>query len=185
MNYDEAFARVVGHEGGYQNDQRDRGNWTTGVIGEGELKGTKFGISAMSYPHLDIKNLTVEQAKKIYYTDFWLRVGGDELHDALVYQLFDSAVNHGPGNAIRMLQRAVEVADDGRVGNITRGAIGLQGVDDTLKKFNAERIEFFVKISTFDRFGRGWMRRVAENLRYAADDYDAPWHKQVEVRHAA
>lgn len=185
MNYNEAFKRVIGHEGKFQNDSKDRGNWTTGTIGKGELKGTKFGISAMSYPHLDIENLTLDQAKKIYYSDFWVRVSGDNLHNALVYQLFDAAVNHGSGNAIRMLQRAVDVADDGIMGNVTHGAILLTGTDDTLKTFNAERIDFFVKLSTFGRFGRGWMRRVADNLRYAADDYDAPWHSQLEVDRAA
>lgn len=185
MNYDDAFARVIGHEGKFQADYHDRGNWTTGKIGEGELKGTKFGVSAMSYPHLDIRNLTLDQAKGIYFQDFWLRVDGDKLHDALAYQLFDAAINHGVGTSIRLLQRAVDVAEDGALGPITRNAVMVWGVDDTLKRFNAERIEFFVKISTFDRYGRGWMRRVAHNLRYAADDYSAPWYGQVELTHAA
>lgn len=181
MNYDEAFKRVIGHEGGLSLNRSDRGNWTSGVVGQGELKGTKYGISAMSYPHLDIRNLTLEQAKAIYYEDFWKRVHGDKLHDALAYQLFDSAINHGIGNAIRILQRAVGVADDGRMGPITERAIQERGIDDTLKLFNAERIRFFVRLSTFDQFGRGWMNRVADNLSYAADDYTAPWHEHVEI----
>lgn len=181
MDYDTAFLRVVGHEGKFQNDRQDRGNWTSGVIGQGELKGTKYGISAMSYPNEDIRNLTLERAKEIYYEDFWLRVSGDELHDALAYQLFDAAINHGIGNAVRMLQRAVGVADDGRMGPITRGAVQSEGVDNVLKKFNAERIRFFTNISTFDRYGRGWMRRVADNLYYAADDYNAPWYTYLDV----
>jgi lysozyme family protein len=179
MDYNTAFARVIGHEGKFQRDPQDRGNWTTGVIGKGELKGTKYGISAMSYPHLDIKNLTLAQAKDIYYEDFWLRVAGDELHTALAYQLFDAAINHGIGNSVRMLQRAVGVADDGRLGPVTRAAIAARDMDSVLKKFNAQRIRFFTKISTFTRFGRGWMNRVAENLEYAADDYTAPWYTHV------
>lgn len=181
MNYDTAFERVIGHEGNFQNDPQDRGNWTSGVIGQGENKGTKFGISAMSYPDEDIRNLTLDRAKEIYYEDFWLRVSGDELHNAIAYQLFDSAINHGIGNAVRMLQRAVGVADDGRVGPITLRAVRAQSTDDVLKRFNAQRIRFFTRISTFDRFGRGWMRRVADNLDYAADDYTAPWHTHLEV----
>lgn len=181
MNFDSAFERVIGHEGKFQNDPEDRGNWTSGVVGKGELKGTKYGVSAMSYPDLDIENLTLEQAKDIYYKDFWLRVDGDRLHNAIAYQLFDAAINHGIGNAIRILQRAVDVADDGDLGPMTRRAIDLHGIDDTLKLFNAKRIRFFTKISTFDRYGRGWMNRVAQNLEYAADDYDAPWHEHLEV----
>lgn len=181
MNYDEAFKRVIGHEGRFQANPKDRGNWTTGVIGMGQLKGTKFGISAMSYPNEDIRNLTLARAKQLYHRDFWLRVGGDELHPAIAYQLFDATINHGPGNSIRMLQRAVGVADDGHLGPITAEGIQSTGVDDTLKLFNAERIEFFTKISTFNEFGRGWMRRVAHNLRFAAEDFSAPWHERLEV----
>ena len=86
------------------------------------------------------------------------------------FQLFDAAINHGIGNAIRMLQRAVGVADDGVVGKITLGAINEKTLDDVLVLFNAERLEFYSKLKTFDTFGRGWSRRVVSNLRYAAGD---------------
>lgn len=184
MDYHTAFARVIGHEGKFQANPKDRGNWTTGTVGQGQLKGTQFGISAMSYPDLDIENLTLAQAKDIYYRDFWLRVSGDVLHAAICYQLFDAAINHGPGNAIRMLQRAVGVADDGGMGPVTHAAVHKQSVDDALKRFLAERLEFFAKIRTFDAFGRGWTRRVAHNLRFAADDYTAPWHARVALSDA-
>lgn len=184
MNYDEAFARVIGHEGKFQNDPNDRGNWTTGIIGTGQLKGTKFGISAMSYPDEDIENLTLERAKFLYHRDFWLRVSGDVLHAALVYQLFDAAINHGIGNAVRILQRAAGVADDGGMGPITHAAVKARGTDDMLKLFCAKRLRFFTSLSTFSRYGEGWTNRVAGNLEYAADDYSAPWYGQVELAHA-
>ena len=60
MNFERAFEKLIDHEKGLSLDPKDRGNWTTGVIGKGELKGTKYGVSAMSYPHLDIRNLTLE-----------------------------------------------------------------------------------------------------------------------------
>jgi lysozyme family protein len=181
MNYDEAFARVIGHEGKFQDNYNDRGNWTSGQVGVGERKGTKYGISAMSYPNEDIKNLSLERAKEIYYEDFWKRVRGDLLPTAVAYQLFDAAINHGIGNAIRMLQRALDVADDGQFGPLTRDATFSKPVDDILKLFLAERLIFFTKLSTWDTFGRGWARRVAENMRYAAYDYNAPWYEQLEV----
>lgn len=181
LTYDQAFERVIGHEGGYTDDPRDRGNWTSGVIGKGELKGTNFGISAMTYPNLDIKNITLQQAKDIYKVDFWNRVHGEELHNAVAYQLFDAAINHGVGNAIRLLQRALGVADDGRVGPVTLTAAKTIDTNDLLLKFNAQRIHFYTRISTFNTYGRGWMRRIADNLSYAADDYTAPWHEHVAV----
>lgn len=170
VTFDQAFERVIGHEGGFQDDPRDRGNWTTGIIGQGELKGTKFGIAAHSYPHLDIRNLTLDQAKAIYKRDFWDRARGDQMDGAIAYQLFDMAVNHGNGNAIRMLQRALDVADDGIVGPMTLGALSRGTVPDVIKRLNAERLHFITKLSTFDTYGRGWVRRVADNLRYGADD---------------
>lgn len=181
MDYDTAFARVIGHEGKYQVNPKDRGNWTSGIVGVGQLKGTKFGISAMSYPELDIQNLTLSMAKLIYKRDFWSRVDGNALHTALSYQLFDAAINHGVGNAIRILQRAADVADDGLMGPATHKAIKQVGTDDMLKLFCAKRIRFFTKLSTFSEFGAGWMNRVAQNLEYAADDYTAPWYEHVEI----
>lgn len=170
MNFDLAFERLIGHEGRFTYNPKDRGNWTSGKVGVGLLKGTKFGISAMAYPHLDIKNLTVEQARAIYLADYWKRAGADQYDGAIGFQVFDSAVNHGIENAVRFLQRAVDVADDGDVGPITLAAVKAQTVTDVLMRFNAERLEFFTKLSTWDEFGKGWARRVVGNLRYAAKD---------------
>ncbi|VEH67122.1 Predicted Peptidoglycan domain [Rodentibacter pneumotropicus] len=84
--------------------------------------------------------------------------------------IFDSAVNHGLGNASRMLQRAVNVADDGVIGNFTLAAIKKMAVSDVIMRLNAERLEFYCKLSTFAKFGKGWVRRVAGNLKYGAMD---------------
>lgn len=168
--FDKAFERVIGHEGGFQNDPKDRGNWTTGVVGQGVNKGTKFGISAMSYPNEDIKNLTLQRAKELYKRDFWDKNSLESFHASVQYQMFDAAVNHGRGNAARMLQRALYVADDGIIGNQTLSAYKKMSENDILLRLLAERLEFMTKISTFDRYGRGWSMRVANNLRLSAED---------------
>jgi lysozyme family protein len=170
MNFDEAFQRVVGHEGKYQEDRADRGNWTSGIIGVGELRGTKFGISAMAYPHLDIKNLTLAQAKDIYKRDYWDRAKMGEYDPGFAFQVFDAQVNHGPGNAIRFLQRAVGVADDGSVGRLTLAAVKATSVTDLVMLFNSERLAFITRLEKFQRYGGGWVNRVALNLKYGAQD---------------
>lgn len=173
INFDVAFERVVGHEGKFQNHESDRGNWTSGIIGQGELKGTKFGIASHSYPDLDIKNLTLEQAKEIYYRDFWLPCKANEKYtiDApLIFQLFDASFHHGIRSAFKMLQRAVGVKDDGVMGSITYQAVVSQSLHDVLKRFLSQRIKFMVSLSSFKKFGKGWMLRIANNLEYAADD---------------
>lgn len=168
--FDLAFERVVGHEGDFTDDPKDRGNWTTGVIGQGQCNGTKYGISAMSYPDLDIKNLTVDRAKLIYKRDFWDRAQADQYDAAIAYQLFDIAVNNGSGNAIRMLQRAVNVADDGQMGPRSLGAVKAMSITDVIMRLNAERLLFITKLSTWPTYGKGWTNRVAGNLQYGAVD---------------
>ena len=168
--FDKAFDRVIGHEGGFQDDPNDRGNWTTGRIGEGENKGTKYGLAAMTYPDLDIEGLTVDQAKDIYRRDWWEALGMGVFRPPMQYQMFDAAINHGMRNATKMLQRAAGSKDDGIIGPNTLQAAHSVDVNDLLMRFLAERLEFFTNITAFDRYGRGWSRRIAGNLRLAAED---------------
>lgn len=170
MTFDEAFDRLIGHEAGYSDDRRDPGNWTGGRVGAGELKGTKFGIAANTYPDLDIKNLTLEQAKAIYYRDWWLKIGADEIDEAIVFQLWDFAINAGMSTARRALQRAVGVADDGRIGPITLASVKAMSVTDVLMRFNGQRLRYYTLLSTWPTYGKGWTNRVAGNLDYAAED---------------
>lgn len=162
--------RLLSHEGGYTADRRDPGNWTGGRVGVGQLKGTKFGIAANTYPQLDIKNLTRDQAVEIYRRDFWGAAKCDRLPPAVGFQLLDGAVNSGIPQATRWLQRAVGVADDGILGPVTLAAIRAADPNDLVLLFNAQRIEFMTRLSTWAVHGAGWMRRIAANLRYAATD---------------
>ncbi|HFC6601294.1 TPA: putative peptidoglycan-binding domain-containing protein, partial [Neisseria meningitidis] len=70
----------------------------------------------------------------------------------------------------RMLQRAAGVADDGIIGEISLKAINSLPENDLLLRFNAERLVFYTKLSTFTSFGKGWVRRVAQNLIHASAD---------------
>lgn len=168
--FETVFGRVIGHEGRFQKHPGDRGNWTTGIVGRGLLKGTNWGISAATYPELDIENMSRDEAKLIYFTDWWERMGMRYWPEALSYQMFDAAINHGMQAANKMLQRALSVDDDGIIGPRTLEALQKAHLDDLLKLFLAERLEFFTNLGTFDTFGRGWARRIAQNLRYAAKD---------------
>lgn len=170
MNFEKAFERLIGHEGGYSTDRNDPGNWTGGKVGKGVLKGTKYGIAANTYPNLDIKNLTLEQAKAIYKKDWWDKLGADQLHPAIVYQLWDFAVNAGKSRAIKELQQAVGVPDDGIIGPKTITAVKSKDVNDVLLLLASERLSFYTSLKTWSTYGKGWTNRVAENLKYAAQD---------------
>ena len=168
--FESAFHRVFTNEGGFQKDPADRGNWTTGKIGEGELKGTKYGLAAMTYPTLDIEGLTLEQAKAIYERDWWDKLEMTKFRSAMQYQMFDAAINHGMRNATRILQYAVGVKADGLIGPKTREAACSKDLNDLLMCFLAERLVFMTDIRTWDRYGKGWARRIAHNLKLASTD---------------
>ena len=168
--FDTVFDRVIGSEGGFQADAKDRGSWTGGEVGKGKLVGTKYGLAAMTYPTLDIKSLTVQQAKDIYFRDWWTKFGMGGWPKALSFQMFDAAVNHGVGRANQFLQRALGVKDDGVIGPVTVAAVSKADTNDLLLRFLAERLEYFTNVKTWDSYSKGWARRVAENLRYAAED---------------
>jgi lysozyme family protein len=170
MTFDVAIERVLSHEGGFSDDPRDRGNWTGGKVGSGELKGTKWGISAASYPHLDIANLTREDAIELYRRDYWRRIHPESLPPGFVYQVFDMAVNHGVVAAIRALQQSVGVKVDGLFGPKTLAAVQQMRGSDLVALFVAERLEAFTDAPTWKTHGRGWVRRVATNLKFAVED---------------
>lgn len=166
----ESFERLIGHEGAFTKDPRDPGNWTGGRMNVGKLKGTKYGISAAAYPTLNIEALTLDDAREIYFNDWWLQFAADYLPPAMIFQMWQFAVNAGPGNARRALQHAAGVAEDGKIGPITVAAIQHADLNDMLMRFNAHCIRHYTSLTTFKDFGKGWVRRVADNLEYAAQD---------------
>lgn len=175
MNFDQAFEELMKSEGGFSDDARDPGNWTGGAVGRGALKGTKYGIAANTYGHLDIPSLTREEAKAIYKRDYWDVWQFDglsaEMPDALLAELFDAGVNAGLGNARRFLQRALGVADDGQIGAVTVAALDAAlkdfGVARVEMRFIAARLEHYTKLSTWTTYGRGWTLRAVRSMRSA------------------
>lgn len=155
-----AFKRAVNfvlhHEGGYSNHEKDPG---------GE---TKFGISKRAYPDLDIAALTREQAIEIYRRDYWNKLPAN-LPPRLACLMFDTAVNAGHGRAVRLLQSAVGVTPDGVFGPRSQAALILTGEDTAIVRFCAERILFYSSLSTFDVFGKGWVRRVIDGVYQLAN----------------
>lgn len=173
QNLERALTEIFGHEGGFTDDPRDRGNWTEGRVGKGQLKGTKFGISAMSYPRVDIRNLTREKAADIYRLDFWAAVEGDALPSGVDLCVFDAAVNSGSWRATRWLQEVVGVSQDGRIGPLTMGAVSARKPADIINAYCDARLRDMRTFATWDDHGKGWTRRVegirATALKWAAE----------------
>lgn len=155
-------------EGKMSTDRSDRGNWTSGQVGVGEFKGTNHGISAAAYPHLDIKALTQDEARAIYRRDYFDKARCGELHPALAMLVFDSAVNNGVGNAVRFLQRAADVADDGVFGPLTLRAVKSKNdIWSLCAEFQRERTNMMRKLSGWAS-NPGWAVRLATLPCHAA-----------------
>lgn len=157
MDFPEAFHLLIGHEGGYVNNPNDPG---------GE---TNYGISKRQYPHLDIKALTLNEARAIYHRDYWVPCMAEVFPDPLRFQLFDTAVNSGPRQAVVLLQRALGVDDDGVAGPVTMKAVAeVKSVAALTILFIAARLRFMAGLDGWDHFGRGWAKRIASNLEEAS-----------------
>lgn len=127
-------------------------------------------LSHNSYPHLDIKNLTRDEAKEIYRSDFWYAIHASKLHDGVAFQLLDFAINSGVSTAIRAFQRALGVADDGNWGPVSQAAADAMSETDQIMRVLAERLDFMTRLKNWQNHGKGWARRIAGNLRHGAED---------------
>lgn len=159
--FDKAIEFTLLYEGGYVDDPADAG---------GE---TKYGISKAQYPNVDIKNLTLDQAKEIYHRDYWLKFHCDKMPWPLALVMFDSFVQFNPLNPIRWLQRALIIKDDGVLGPRT-----IESAKTARKPLNAARAVIFARSEyrftrgNFERFGKGWTRRDISLMCEAARGWD-------------
>lgn len=117
-----AHRRTARFEGGYQCMREDNGNWTGGVVGSGDLIGTKYGISApllglylgRRATATDMKTLQKETAEAIYRKNYWAPIKGDLIEDqAQADQLYDMGVNAGVKTAIILAQRTLGLPETG------------------------------------------------------------------------
>lgn len=102
---------------------------------------TNFGISKRAHPNVDIKNLTKERAGEIYRDCYWEPTLCPSRPPAEALVVFDTAVNCGNKRAMRWAQSAEQF-------------------EHFIDEFLVRRAEHYASLPTFNRFGRGWMRRL-------------------------
>ncbi len=150
----EAIRVVLLDEGGYGNDPNDPG---------GE---TNWGIDKRTYPDLDIKNLTRDEAIEIYYNDWWQKYRLDLLPNKVRGKIFNVGVNTGMRQAVKFLQRAVNVNDDGIIGPVTLAAANEADPDIVLQSLRDQQRQFYINLAnarpSSRKFLNGWLRRAAE-----------------------
>lgn len=135
-------------EAGYVNNPADRGG------------PTNYGVTAVTlgrarkYPRpataAQVRALSRTEAGDILRRMYVADPGFLALTDRplLMTALVDASVNHGPGMATKLLQRAIGTADDGVYGPKTNGAVhAIPERRATLLYFGA-RLRFFGDITT-------------------------------------
>jgi lysozyme family protein len=157
-NFDAALLKLLSHEGGFVNNIRDSG----GMTNRGVTRRTLENWLGRAVTETEMRNLTPEAVGPLYKKMYWDKVQADALPSGVDYAVFDCAVNSGPVQALKFLQRAVGVADDGVMGPLTLRAVNALRAGDVVEKFTDARLNFLKSLHNFDEFGRGWCRRVEE-----------------------
>ncbi len=138
---------ILAEEGGLSNHRRDPGGLT------------QYGISQRSYPGINIAALTLADAMAIYRRDYWNLIQGNDLPVGLDLLMLDCAINQGPVTAIKLLQEATGIQQDGIIGPVT-----LSAAEDTMPHvmivFAALRAWRYEINRNEDVFGKGWFLRL-------------------------
>jgi lysozyme family protein len=154
MNFQTAFALLLGHEGDFSDHPADPGGKT--LYGVTEAVAREVGYTG------DMRELPLELAQRIYLEKYWKPIRADDLPPGIRYAVFDGAVNSGPGQATRWLQRALGVDADGVIGPQTLAAAYAQDSNALRMRMLAQRLRFMTSLTNWPAFSRGWARRIAD-----------------------
>jgi len=153
MNFDAAVDHVLKSEGGYSDHAADPGGRTR--YGITEAVARQVGYKG------DMRELPLDLAKRIYKDRYWDTVKAEQLPPAVRYVVFDAAVNSGPGQAVKWLQRALGVVDDGVIGPKTLAAANAANPDALKMRMLGQRLRFMAGLANWPAFSRGWAIRIA------------------------
>ena len=153
-------------EGGFVNHPSDPGGMTN--LGVTKKAWQLYVGWRREVDEAEMRALTPEIVAPFYKARYWDACKCDELPLGVDYAVFDFAVNAGVSRASKTMQSALGTAADGIIGRGTLGVAVNADPDHFLEKFSAAKEQFYRGLSTFDHFGNGWLRRVAE-VKQAAD----------------
>ncbi len=164
--FETCIPRILKHEGGFVDHPSDPGG------------ATNKGITIATYRRYinpkgtvaDLKKLTQAQAVKVYKGEYWDKVSADKLPVGVDYVVADFGVNSGPSRAVKHLQRAVGVTEDGVLGPQTMMAVKKLPPAVIVQRITDSRMQFLRGLKTWGTFGKGWTIRVQSVRRDALDD---------------
>ncbi len=163
-NWDQAFKQMLASEGGFTDDDRDKGN----QLPDGRKGSTMLGVTQFNWErhlghevtHDHMRRLTPADVEPLYKKKYWDVVRADELPSGIDYLVFDMGVNAGPGRSIKLLQAAVGVPADGGFGPITMAAVLDADPVKLIEDFSQAKEDFYRGLNDFTTYGTGWLNRV-------------------------
>ncbi len=173
-NFSASLAAVLAEEGGFVHHPDDPGGATNRGITQAVYDEARASWGAAPRSVREIKGVEVDV---IYRDRYWSAIRGDDLPAGVDLAVFDAAVNSGPGQAAKWLQRAINAEHDarGRARLTVDGAIGPRTVaaaagcdlSGLIQAVCDQRVAMLKSLRTWPVFGRGWSVRVAR-VRAAA-----------------
>ncbi len=164
------FPTLLKHEGGWVDNPADRGGKTNMGITFRTFQRTAQKILGIKPTVKNLKNLTKEQAAKIYRAEYWNKIKGDDIpQQELANIMFDFAVNSGPTTAAKYLQMVLKelganIQVDGSIGPNTLKALNETDPKEVYRLYKKRRIDFYKKIVKRDPsqkvFLKGWLKRI-------------------------
>lgn len=161
--FDRALQKTLVLEGGFVDDPRDPGGATNRGITQAVYDTYRRSVGA---GRKSVATIAADEVTAIYKARYWALINGDALPVGVGYVVFDGAVNSGPAQSAKWLQRALGLNKaDGLIGPETLAAVA--AVDDhdlLIARILQIRERFLRALKTWKRFGRGWRNRLAQVL---------------------
>ncbi|HYG15106.1 MAG TPA: glycosyl hydrolase 108 family protein [Bacteroidia bacterium] len=161
------FEKVLKWEGGWADDPSDKGGKTNMGVTLTTWKAQGWDNNHDGViDDIDLRMATKEQIAAICKKNYWDFVKGDQIgHQLIAQNIVDFGWGSGPVTATKRVQRVLGVADDGKIGPGTLGAINnYPNQQELLMKLVNDRLAFLDAIIARDasqkRFEKGWKRRV-------------------------
>jgi lysozyme family protein len=156
--FKESLRLVLVHEGGKVDDPRDPGGRTNKGVTQ---KTFNAWLRSKGKKARDVFTMTDEECAAIYKQRFWDVINGDNLPPGVDYVVFDGAVNSGPAQSVKWLQRALGVTADGQLGVMTMDKLGrIYDHDELIASIGEQRMKFLQALKHWKTYKNGWTKRV-------------------------
>ena len=138
-----------------------------GMTSMGITKRTYDDFYATDINEEGMRQLTTADVEPIYRENYWLKCKCQELPSGVDCAVFDWSVNSGPSWAAKALHRAVVASKDGVIRPQTIAAAKAVDRVNLINRMAMYREQFYRTLTTFDTFGKRWLRRSDENRKQA------------------